>query len=1509
MNHIYKSIWSERLGTYVTVAETTKSRGKRSGSSKAAVVGVLLTLSSVSGIAAAAAVVVGPGSYTGGGGNVCSSVDDQSWTCQIPNAEGGFATISGIPTDPVTLGPDLTQLHDVIAANLGKDAILQGGVTTIASGDQAIAIGHGAQAAGNQSIALGFGAAASGLGSVAIGEQAGADADSNSQGNTAVGFRTGQSVEGNHNLSSGYEAGSHVTGDWNVGMGYRAGRSVTGLHNVGVGYHAGHTVTGENNVGVGRSAGSNVEGSFNTAMGDSAGRNVIGSDNVAQGRSAGQNVTGSFNVAFGAAAGQSLGGTATTTHNVAVGADAGRTVQGVANVAVGFDAGTNVTGSYNIGIGRYAGRNLEAGSNGNLAIGSDSGQRVRGSFNTAMGPVAGGTVTGERNVASGYQAGTNVTGSRNIASGNQAGRFVVGSDNIALGSSAGTGTSASATLNVSRTIALGDRAMAHNNDGIAMGTQAASRGTDGLAIGRNASSDGGTVLGARSNTANGGVAIGKDAAAGNGTTLPVLGLLNNNVAIGDDARVLNNTNFNVALGGLSIAGDAPLSAAAYIPAGGTVVGLDPIGEVSVGSRAENVQRRITNVAAGAEDTDAVNVSQLKAIESAIEDSATHYYSVNSTLTGTSSNFNNDGATGTNALAAGPNALASGNTAVAVGMGANATGVSAVAIGNTAKSGGNSSIAIGTTAEVGDVQTMGSIALGAGAKVTTGNHSTAIGSGAAVSANNAMAVGYNASSTGRFSASFGPQAIAAGQGSLALGHGAEAGQTAGSGKLPFDNAIAIGTSSSAIPISAIAIGHNARAMNSHVIAIGRDAEVLQGGSLALGTAAKATGSGMVVIGNAAGGGTTPTTGTGHTIVGSTAGSEMEGNDNTAIGRNALTGSNPGDYVGLTENAALGVNAGSHMIGIQNTVLGAYAGQQSEGQSNVYIGHSAGRGSSTVGNYNVALGQSANAGVSVNRSVALGNQAQVQVDDGVALGAGSIASVAAGQTGYIPVGALAAQETAINATTSTLAGVSVGDAQNSVFRQIHGVAAGTVDSDAVNVSQLRAVSELAGAGWNISANHEASPTGNTVAPGATVDFSNTDDNIVITRDGTDLEFNLADDIAVDSVTTGNTVMNTDGVRINDAAGDNLVSLTNQGLVLAGGPSITMMGIDAGDLVIKNVAAGVADTDAVNVSQLKGVEQDVQDLDDRAVRYDGNVGDPKTTITLEGAGGTTITNLADGQIAADSTDAVNGGQIHGMGESIADGMGGGSRFEGGKLITELNVAGTTYNNVNEALGGVHTDLSQQITNIETVANAGWNVTDAEGNTSNIGPNATVAFVGDSNISVQQTGSDGAGRVEVALNDDINVKSITTVTIATQSLTTNEIAINNGGPIINEQGIDMSGNRITNVAAGVDATDAVNVEQLNQATGNLQGQVSELRHDLRRQDKRLSGGVAAAMATAALPQAYLPGKTMMSLAAGTWNSESGMAVGFSGISDNGHWIYKVSGNTTSRGDYGGAVGIGYQW
>ncbi|CAM5212825.1 hypothetical protein OURE66S_03939 [Oligella ureolytica] len=404
--------------------------------------------------------------------------------------------------------------------------------------------------------------------------------------------------------------------------------------------------------------------------------------------------------------------------------------------------------------------------------------------------------------------------------------------------------------------------------------------------------------------------------------------------------------------------------------------------------------------------------------------------------------------------------------------------------------------------------------------------------------------------------------------------------------------------------------------------------------------------------------------------------------------------------------------------------------------------------------------------------------------------------------------------------------------------------------------------------------------------------------------ELEILLAEDLVLTSLTTGETVMDNNGVRV----GDN-VSLTNTGLFLTGGPSIALSGIDAGGLTITNVAAGVNNTDAVNVSQLKDVQQNIDDLGDRAVKYDGETGSPKDTITLEGDKGTTITNLADGKIEAGSKDAVNGGQIHNMGESIASGMGGNSKFEDGKLITELNVAGNTYTNVNDALNGVHGDLSTKIENVENIANAGWNVTDAEGNTSNIGPNGSVAFVGDSNITVTQTGADNAGKVEISLSQDLQVNSITATTVNAEAVNTDKITINNGGPIISKDGIDMGGNRITNVAPGEEGTDAVNVDQLMSMGGNLQNQINQNRHDIKRNNDRANAGIAAAMATAGLPQAYLPGKSMVAVAGGVWRGESGMAIGVSTVSENGKWILKGSANTSGRGGAGGTIGAGYQW
>ncbi|WP_415818205.1 YadA family autotransporter adhesin [Bordetella tumbae] len=123
------------------------------------------------------------------------------------------------------------------------------------------------------------------------------------------------------------------------------------------------------------------------------------------------------------------------------------------------------------------------------------------------------------------------------------------------------------------------------------------------------------------------------------------------------------------------------------------------------------------------------------------------------------------------------------------------------------------------------------------------------------------------------------------------------------------------------------------------------------------------------------------------------------------------------------------------------------------------------------------------------------------------------------------------------------------------------------------------------------------------------------------------------------------------------------------------------------------------------------------------------------------------------------------------------------------------------------------------------------------------------------------------------------------------------------------MGGKKIVNVGAGTAPTDAVNLGQLESATNGLQNQISQVRGDVSRLNNKLSAGIASAMATAGLPQAYLPGKSMMSIAGGTYNGESGYAIGVSTVSDNGSWVMKFSGNSNSRGDYGGAVGVGYQW
>ncbi len=466
------------------------------------------------------------------------------------------------------------------------------------------------------------------------------------------------------------------------------------------------------------------------------------------------------------------------------------------------------------------------------------------------------------------------------------------------------------------------------------------------------------------------------------------------------------------------------------------------------------------------------------------------------------------------------------------------------------------------------------------------------------------------------------------------------------------------------------------------------------------------------------------------------------------------------------------------------------------------------------------------------------------------------------------------------------------------------------NAVNAGDLNnAVQDVTQAGLDFSANAGADVhrnLGQTLAirggMADTTPTSATSGENVITRTTADgISIELAKDATFDSITTGDTVMDTDGVRV----GAN-VALTNTGLragtIVISSATNDIIGLSNTTLTAPGFAtAGRAATE----EQLQLVRGETKDLADRAVKYDLN---PDNTVnygkvTMEGdvstdggrTGGTGITNVARGDISANSTDAVNGSQIHDMGNSIAEGMGGGSKFVDGKLVTELNVGGDTYNNVNDALNGVQNNVD----NVTAIANKGWNV-QANGDTaSKVGPGDTVQFINGDNVEITRDNAN----ITVSMAKDIKVDTVTS-----NKVTTKELAIENG-PTINQGGIDMGGKQITNLADGKADSDAVNVGQLNKVAGNVANSINRLDGRVSRVDNRASAGVAAAIATAGLPQAYLPGKSMFSVAGGTWRGESGYAMGLSTVSDNGKWIVKGSFAGSSRGDYGGAVGVGYQW
>ena len=647
-------------------------------------------------------------------------------------------------------------------------------------------------------------------------------------------------------------------------------------------------------------------------------------------------------------------------------------------------------------------------------------------------------------------------------------------------------------------------------------------------------------------------------------------------------------------------------------------------------------------------------------------------------------YNGSNTTGRNSVVVGyQNRTDNHDGTIAIGAANTATENSAMALGNGNTASGGAAVAMGAYNQA------------------TGRASVAIGNVSMASAEDSIAIGNRANSnpanqdrgSGQFSIAVGRESWAKGTDNISIGHKAETNSTGDS--------IAMGRESKANQANAIAVGPQADANGWGGIAMGREAAVSANFGTAIGYQSNAKGSASIAIGkqNNSNLGDTITMGNSNTA------NTMGG---IAIGKNNIADSSIGDpttankensqiAIGLNNKAtsldtvAIGREAestktGAVSLGARTKAKGDYAvalGSASENKTVEAADYAVAVGamSKATGDRSVAVGGGAEA--SASRSVAHGYRSSASVADGVALGSNSKATVDKGVKGFNPAETRTNKYSGLAGTaqTSTLAAVSVGDGATAT-RQITGLAAGTNDTDAVNVAQLRSVNlKYAGDTGNgdvllddgtlkikgddptfistsadkngvtvkakIGADITTNADGKAVAP--TTNGIATTDNVTQAINNSGWKVTSANNGGTTNGTTSEKVSPGDTVTFK--AGKNIVldqagkqftyslnkdvdltkdgSLTigdtkvnNDGLTITGGPSVTKTGINAGNKKITNVAPGTDDTDAVNVKQLKSAKTEVKAGAGVTVAktQDTTDGHDIYTVSTTGATGTT-------------------------------------------------------------------------------------------------------------------------------------------------------------------------------------------------------------------------------------------------------------------------------------------------
>lgn len=1216
---------------------------------------------------------------------------------------------------------DITELKNVNSA-LGLDKTKPGikyfranstGEDAAAAGEDAVAIGVSAKANGKDSVALGDDArsASSAENSIAIGREAisGSFNDMTGDGDSSNVVKDG----GKASISIGYAANARGNSSIALGDGatvYNDGTNdQLNDNSMAIGTKA-STVASNNAIALGNHAAVKKNSHSSVAIGDSA--TASAADALAFGKSAA--ASGADSIAAGTEAAASgadalaMGKSAQASGADAVALGNGAVAGGSASVVLGKDASANAVRSVVLGPSAGVGMVGDVlGTKGShVVIGDNAGNNIDGQQNIAIGYKTGNDVKSDHNVAIGSEAGTNIGSSGNTSEGK----------NVSIGYHANKNDSAVSRI---QSTALGSETKAAD-DAVAVGYQAQANGNGSTAIGFNAqAADAASVaLGQGAQAAGGNVAIGNGSVA-NAAMISGPGYLTGQaapktaVSVGNASALRRITNVAdgaldqdaVTVAQLKKSIDATVAQVNANVSSATASGVyyDTVtsgdGDSITLRNNDNKGTKIHNVAAGTLGTDAANVAQVNKI---VDTAKTHYYSVKSTDL---NNYDND--------------LAKGKDSMAAGVSAKALGDRSVALGNNTGAQSLGSITVGAGYE--DPANPGS--LKQTLAISGYQYNTAIGAGAQAAGNNSLAIGTLATSSIKNGGSSVDKAVAIGY----------------SAGVSDDKAIAVGSDAKSNSKSASAMGDTAQALAENALAIGTNAQAAGVSSGAIGTQNQVTGANTYVLGSQ---NSTVATGTGTDVSASNSGifgneNRMEGDSNRIVGNNNIlkmeslsnNSSNPKDFKNIfvtgNQNTVTGdpdtSTAGDAGSVSDITVTGSKNTIQAKNQKNRNL-----TDIQIVGNQNTVDATTQNADLS-NTQI-LGSHVTATLGNSVYLGSNSAYVVSGATTKGMDV---YNSDGTYQYAGGTPAGiVTVGSAEKE--RRIQNVAAGLVSAkstDAVNGSQLYTMTRplrFAGdnstigttSGSDVNVLHRGSDQAMSLLGGA--DSKNlSDKNIGVVANSTNntLTVKLAKDVTgLNSITSKN--VNAETVK----AGDTTVN--NQGVTIAGGPSVTKEGINANGTKITNVAAGTEDTDAVNVSQLTKQSADLTEKGFGLKDQDGNIVHKSLGKDIE---------------------------VTGDGKNIS------TKVENGTMKVVLN-DDLNVNSVTTA----DADGNQTVTQ-----GSGMTVTDKDGNETTI----------------------GAGGI--------------TITPKNPAPGTSPVSLTG-------KGLDNGGNQIHNVAAGTAGTDAVNVNQL---------------------------------------------------------------------------------------------------